>query len=417
MQIDVYANKPQSQFLSLHHKFKAFVAGFGSGKTWVGCMDMCSHVWQWPKINSGYFAPTYPQIRDIFYPTIEEVAYNFGLNVKIKLGDKEVQFFSGKQYRSTCICRSMERPGTIIGFKIGFALVDELDTMAINKADLAWKKIIARMRYNVPGLKNGIDVTTTPEGFKFTYKLFVSEKTDSYGLVHGSTYDNELNLPVDYIPSLIETYPENLISAYLNGQFVNLTTGTIYYGYNRLKHRSNETIQEKEPLYIGQDFNVGKMASVVFVQRSGNVFHAVDELKGIFDTPALINTLTNRYPEHNITIFPDASGDNRKTVNASTSDIALLRQAGFNVRVKNNNPFVKDRILSVNTGFEKGRLKVNDKLCKFTAECLEKQAYDENGEPDKESGFDHQNDAFGYFTNLEMPVVKPVIVTNIRMGR
>jgi hypothetical protein len=31
-----------------------------------------------PKINQGYFAPTYPQIRDIFYPTIEEVAFDWG---------------------------------------------------------------------------------------------------------------------------------------------------------------------------------------------------------------------------------------------------------------------------------------------------------------------------------------------------
>jgi hypothetical protein len=30
-------------------------------------------MWEHPKINQGYFAPTYPQIRDI-YPTIEEVA-------------------------------------------------------------------------------------------------------------------------------------------------------------------------------------------------------------------------------------------------------------------------------------------------------------------------------------------------------
>lgn len=43
-----------------------------------------------PKINQGYFAPTYPQIRDIFYPTVEEVAHDWGLNVKINEGNKEV---------------------------------------------------------------------------------------------------------------------------------------------------------------------------------------------------------------------------------------------------------------------------------------------------------------------------------------
>ena len=41
-------NVPQSSFLQLPHKFKAYVAGFGSGKTFVGCAGICAHFWQWP---------------------------------------------------------------------------------------------------------------------------------------------------------------------------------------------------------------------------------------------------------------------------------------------------------------------------------------------------------------------------------
>ena len=194
-------NVPQADFLQLPHKFRGFVAGFGSGKTWVGCAALCKHVWEWPGINSGYFAPTYPQIRDIFFPTIEEVAFDWGLKVKTKESDKEVEFYSGGQYRSTTICRSMEKPQTIVGFKIGHALVDELDVLPSLKAEHAWRKIIARMRYNEIGLKNGVDVTTTPEGFKFVYQQFVKQLREKpslqgmYGLVQASTFDNELNLP------------------------------------------------------------------------------------------------------------------------------------------------------------------------------------------------------------------------------
>ncbi|MGC8030373.1 terminase large subunit domain-containing protein, partial [Salmonella enterica] len=68
-------NVPQTAFLQLPHKFKAYVVGFGSGKTFVGCAGIAKHFWRWPGINQGYFAPTYPQIRDIFYPTMEEVAF------------------------------------------------------------------------------------------------------------------------------------------------------------------------------------------------------------------------------------------------------------------------------------------------------------------------------------------------------
>lgn len=87
-------NVPQARFLSMPHKFKAYIAGFGSGKTWVGCGGICKGIWEHPGINQGYFAPTYPQIRDIFYPTVEEVAGDWGLNVKINEGNKEVHFIT-----------------------------------------------------------------------------------------------------------------------------------------------------------------------------------------------------------------------------------------------------------------------------------------------------------------------------------
>lgn len=106
-------NVPQNQFLAMPHKFRAFVAGFGSGKTWVGCQSMCTHFWEKPGISAGYFAPTYPQIRDIFYPTIEEVAHTMGMRVEVRTSDKEVHFYSGRVYRGTTICRSMDRPESI----------------------------------------------------------------------------------------------------------------------------------------------------------------------------------------------------------------------------------------------------------------------------------------------------------------
>lgn len=411
---EIKANRPQGAFLSMKEKFKAFVAGFGTGKTWVLGMGTCLHFCQWPRVNSGYFAPTYPQIRDIFYPTIDEVAYNFGMRTEIKEANKEVHFYYGRMYYGTCICRSMERPETIIGFKIGYAVVDELDVMALKKAELAWRKVIARMRYNIPGLRNGIDIGTTPEGFKFTYKKFVTEKTESYGIINASTYENEKNLPPDYIPSLIETYPENAIDAYLNGNFVNMVSGSVYKSYNRNSLESTEEVKLGEPVYVGQDFNVCDMTSCIFVRRN-DTFHAVDQLVGVYDTPELIRILKEKYPERRINLYPDASGGSRKTANASETDIILLRQAGFYVMVNKKNPFVRDRILSVNKAFESRKVKVNTKKCPKIAESLEKQCYDQNGEPDKSSGFDHACDAFGYFVHFEMPVKKPVIVSDIRM--
>lgn len=411
--IKVEANIPQAQFLAMTQKFRGFVGGFGSSKTFSGSMAMCQHFYEWPKINQGYFAPTFPHIRDIFYPTIDEVAYLMGMHVDIKEGNKEVHFYSAGSYRGVTICRSMERPQTIVGFKIGHALIDELDILTVEKAQLAWRKIIARMRYKIDGLKNGVDVTTTPEGFKFVYQLFVKALAENpglrvnYGLIQASTHDNEENLPEDYIPSLVEAYPAELIDAYLDGQFVNLTSGTVYRRYDRNKHNSKESIQEKEPLYIGMDFNVQHMAATVYVQR-GKEWHAVAELKDVFDTPDMIQIIQERWQakRHSITIYPDATGKNRKSLNAKESDISLLRQAKFKIKARSTNPAVKDRVQATNKALQDGFLFVNQELCPTVAACLEQQNYDKNGEPDKSSGLDHQNDATTYPIAYELPINK-----------
>ncbi|MDE1179490.1 terminase family protein [Paraburkholderia sp.] len=410
-------NVPQSQFLAMEHKFRAYVAGFGSGKTWVGCGGLMQHFWEYPRINAGYFAPTYPQIRDIFYPTVEEVAFDWGLKVKVNESNKEVHLFEGRKSRGTIICRSMERPETIVGFKIGKALCDELDVMKADKAQQAWRKIIARMRYKIDNLKNGVDVTTTPEGFRFVYQQFVKavrEKPDlaaMYGLIQASTYDNELNLPSDYIPSLFASYPPQLISAYLRGQFVNLASGSIYADFDRKLNHTAETIRPKEVLHVGMDFNVLNMTATINVIRDG-LPRTLQERTKVRDTPAMAKILKEDFVDagHSLVIYPDASGGNTSTKNASESDLSILKQAGFKVEVNSANPAVKDRVnaynaLILNATGER-RFLINTDACPITTEALEQQVWGDDGQPDKKTGHDHPNDANGYFLVKRWPIVK-----------
>jgi len=140
----------------------------------------------------------------------------------------------------------------------------------------------------------------------------------------------------------------------------------------------------------------------------GNVWHAVDELKGIYDTPAMIKTIREKHPKHNIRIYQDATGKNRKSVNASTSDIALLRDAQFQVYAKDSNPYVKDRVNATNKAFSNGRLMINDTMCPEYSRCMEQLAYDKNGEPDKNSNIDHLPDAGTYPIAYEMPIIRPL---------
>lgn len=294
-------------------------------------------------------------------------------------------------------------------------MVDEFDILPLAKGELAWRKIIARLRYRRDGHVNGIDVTTTPEGFNGVYKLFVEdvvkkpESLQYYGIIQASTFENVANLPPDYISSLVATYPAELIKAYINGEFTNLKSGTIYYAFDRNRHNSKEGIFLNDTLHIGMDFNVGKMAARVFVERGAEEWHCVDEICDAFDTPAMINIIKGRYRNKNIIIYPDATGKNRDTMDASRSDISLLEDEGWVVEVNSTNPRVTDSILAVNKRFQSGKCFVNTMRCPRTAKDLEQQIYGPDGEPDKKSGHDHGNDAFRYPITYKFPIVKPVI--------
>ena len=418
-------NVPQARFLAMPHKFRAFVGGFGSGKTWVGSAGLCQHAWEHPRVNAGYFAPSYPMIRDIFYPTIEEVAEDWGLRAVVKKADHEVGLYSGARYRTTIICRSMDDPGKIVGFKIGRALVDELDTLKLLQAETAWRKIIARLRHHAPGLANGVDVTTTPEGFNFVYRQWVKalqgspEKQALYGMVQATSYENGQNLPDGYIESMRASYPPQLVKAYLRGEFVNLTSGAVYPNFDRKANHSSAELQPGEPLHVGMDFNVLKMAAVGFVVREDRPI-AVEELTGVRDTPEMARLVKERFGKDNrpIVIYPDASGQNTSSKSASESDLSILRAAGFVIRVNGNNPAVKDRVNAKNALIlnDKGerRLKVNTQRCPVYTEALEQQTYDQNGEPDKKTGHDHPNDAGGYFIVKEWPIVRQAMTIKLR---
>jgi phage terminase large subunit len=421
--IDIELSKPQFQFVNAQDRFPALVAGFGAGKTFAGIVRAITLKCRYPKQAIGYYLPTYDLVKKVGYEGFGEVFEAMEISHRLNKSDREIEVAGAGKI----IFRSMDNPASIVGYKHADAVVDELDTLKTDDARKAWNKIIARNRQKKSdGARNTVGVATTPEGFRFVYEKWQKQAdaiSKGYRLIKASTWSNVMNLPEDYIPSLQDTYPANLLLAYLNGEFVNLTSGSVFPEFKRDLNASTETIQKGEALHIGMDFNVTKMAAVIYVLRNEEP-HAVDEVVDGFDTPAMIKTIQQRYrvtgEEHPIIVYPDASGKNRKSENASSSDIALLQQARFAVHVNPANPLVKDRVLATNAQILKDgkrRLRVNPDKCPHFVEGLEKLAYDKNGEPDKSSGLDHIIDAGTYPIAYRWPIKRPVMSINLGMAR
>ena len=393
----------QKAFATSKEIYPAFIGGFGSGKTAAAiarAMALKSH---FPECDIAYYLPTYPLIEDIAFRRFPELLERKGYAYTLNKTSAYIEFPNAGRI----IFRSMENPQRIVGYEVAHSIVDELDILPIEKARDAWNKIIARNRQKC-SMPNTVAVATTPEGFRFVYERWQKNPAKGYVMFKAKTSDNASNLPEGYIDNLKASYPSNLLSAYLDGEFVNLTSGSIYHEFDRQLNASKEVITSNEPIHVGMDFNVGNMSASIWVQRNG-LPHAVDELTGVYDTPAMAQILKERYQGHAIYVYPDASGNARKTNDASTSDITILRQAGFTVLVNSANPAVKDRILSFNAMINAGgerKLFVNVDKCPALVEALEKQSYDKNGEPDKQSGLDHIVDAAGYFIAYKFPIRK-----------
>jgi len=398
----------QEAFVRCADAFPAYVGGYGSGKSAAAIARIMRLKRLCPGQDVAYYLPTYGLVEDIAYKRFPAMFDRLELPYKLNRQAARMTTNIGD-----IIFRTMDNPDRIVGFEVAHSICDELDVLPVEKARNVWNKVIARNRqkaFTASGLAvpNTVAVSTTPEGFKFVWDRWVKNKAPGYALFKAKTEDNAANLPAGYIDNLRNSYPANLLAAYLDGEFVNLTAGSVYAEFDRALNATGETAEQGDALHVGLDFNVSKMAAVVHVLR-GDDPHAVAELTDVFDTPAMIALLKRDYAGHQINVYPDASGGSRKSNNASESDLSLLRAAGFRVCVNAANPRVKDRVLSANAMIHKDgkrRYRVNPEKCPQLVEALEKQAYDKNGEPDKSGGLDHVVDAATYMLVYRYSIVK-----------
>ena len=382
----------QADFIESDYIHTALVGGFRSGKSFSGCLKTILKKLSYPDINVAYYLPTYGLIRDIAYPLISQLLSDLKIDFQLNKSDHEFLTKYGK-----IILRSLDNPDTIIGYEVGYSCIDEADVLSKQHMKDAFVKVVSRLSKPLPdGKKNSLDFVSTPEGFKFLYEFFVKEANENKRLIKATTNDNPF-ISDSYIDTLKMSYSPQQLDAYLNGEFVNLTSGTVYHRFSREHNLCNREINSNDILHVGMDFNVTKMNAVVHTIDGENLY-AVAEIVNAFDTNDVCQKLKNLYPNFRIIVYPDASGNNRRS--SGKSDIDIIRSFGFSIRKPTKNPFVKDRVTAVNmafrNSFDKTRYFINQNNCPTLLEAFESQAY-KNGEPDKSNGYDHITEAAGYF--------------------
>lgn len=411
MQIDIALTPPQLKFVSTLSPHPGIVGGLGSGKTRAGTMRAVALLLSDPGCNVGIFLPTYDLLKLRAMPGVEEDLQMVGAEFTVNKSDYRIDV-PGYGF---IIFRSYDNPGRIVSFEISDAIVDEIDTLKKEQAELVWRKISERVRQKRARVNTVAVVTTPDQGINgFVYEKWVKKQQPGYELIKAPTTSNPF-LPTGYIEQIRANYDPLLAELYINGEFVSLNDKKVYHFFDRKTHHSERVINPDDRLFIGLDFNVGGCCATVWVIDSNKPI-AVDEFVS-HDTQDFINNLT-RYKHNKITIHPDASGDSRST-NASLSDIKLIERAGYAVDAPSMNPPVRDRINAFNALLAHERLAVNTNKCPELTNALEVQGYTDKGDPEKfneHPAIDDWVDCAGYFIHRRFPINAP-ITTPIRIGR
>lgn len=190
-------------------------------------------------------------------------------------------------------------------------------------------------------------------------------------------------------------------------------SGRVYYAFDRKTHVADVEFNPKLPIWVGMDFNIDPMSTVIFQPQPDGKIFAVDEIVQIAsNTDDICAELEKRYYKYQnqVTIYPDPAGSARQHARGE-SDLDIIREHGFKrIKVKRAHSAVADRVNAVNrvlrTASGEIRLFINPK-CKHLIESFEQTLYIAGTrDVDKSLGVEHSADAAGYCIEIEFPLRK-----------
>lgn len=401
----------QYDFCYTQKPFPAIVGGLGCGKSRAGTIRLILLMLEDPNINTLYTMPTFDLLNLRAIPGFIEDLTDLGLRYSL---NKSSMTFNVRGLGNIYL-RSFDNPERIVAFEVGHAVIDELDTLKNEKAEIVWRKISERVRQKAIR-PNTIGVATTPDNgvSGFVYQKWGRNPATGYEIIKASTYDNPF-LPKGYTEQIKANYDAILADLYLRGEFVSLNQNKVYWAFEREKHHTDITIEDTDKVLLyGQDFNVGGNVTIIMKIVGRQVF-AVGEMTSM-TTQEIPIKLKAKFGDRKYISYPDASGGN-ESANAPKSSLNILRDAGHRIDAPNANPSIRDRVNAVNGLLSNGRLFINTVKCEMLTEALEAQGYDDKGKPEKyddHPAIDDYNDALGYFIHRKYPIQRPTIIASTR---
>jgi len=381
-------------------RFRDVVAGRRFGKTHLSIRELCYHAKE-PDKEVWYVAPTYKMARQIVWRKLKNKLQDLNWITKTNETELTITLRNG----SVISLKGADNYDSLRGVGLDFIVLDEF-------ADIDPEAWYETLRPTLSDKQGRALFIGTPKGIgNWAYNIYQNTldnptwKSYSFTTIEGGQVpDSEIEaarLDLDE-----RTFRQEYLATF------ETFSGRIYYSFDRALNVRKYEGTTPDVVYVGMDFNIDPMSAVVAV-RMGDTLHIIDEVR-LFssNTQEMVNELKQRFPKTRIWAYPDPAGNQRKTSAGGQTDIMILTNAGFVVKAPRAHTPVRDRINAVNSRLCSSsgiRHLIIDPKCKYTIEGLERQVYKEgSSQPDKDSGYDHMNDALGYMTDYLFPVRRDI---------
>ena len=391
-------SKPQKQILECDKRFRVLITGRRFGKTFL-CIQEIAKFARYPKKKVWYVAPTYRMAKDIVWNDLVDRMVKHKWVSKINHSDLKIILKNGSEIS----LRGADNENSLRGVGLDFLVMDEFADIK----EHAYTEVL-RPTLSDKGRMGAALFCGTPRGYgNWSYNLFTREKDDYQWASFQFTTLEGGQVSKQEIEQAKSDLDERTFKQEYQASFVNYA-GQIYYNFDRKENVIDKYTPQTAELHIGCDFNIDPMSAVVS-EIIGNKIIIHDEIV-IYssNTDELVQEINARYKDKHIYVYPDPAAKQRKTSAGGVTDLAILKNAGFNLRVRNTHPLIRDRINAVNTKLKNAngvRTLFIANHCKNVLKSIERQIYKEGTTiPDKDNNYDHMNDALGYLVEYLYPV-------------
>jgi hypothetical protein len=387
-------SKPQRQVLDCNKRFRVLITGRRFGKTFLAVTELAKFS-RYPKKKCWYVAPTYRMAKDIVWHELVDKLTQHKWIKKTNNSDLSITLRNG----STISLRGADNENSLRGVGLDFLVMDEFADIK----EHTWYEVL---RPTLSDKNGAAFFCGTPRGYgNWSYNLF-SKEAENWASFQFTTLDGG-QVSANEIEQAKADLDDRTFQQEYMASFVNYA-GQIYYNFDRKENVIDKYEPETNEIHIGMDFNIDPMSAVISELKGNNIYIYDEIVIYSSNTDEMVQEIRNRFKDKHIFIYPDPASKQRKTSAGGVTDLAILKNAGFNLRVRNSHPLIRDRINAVNTKLKNG---VGDRTlfiannCKNVLKSIERQIYKEGTTvPDKDNNYDHMNDALGYLVEYLYPV-------------